>query len=274
MKHFCEKAHESIRSILEICFLVCVFFLPHIINATELIEMCFTNTTLNFDNVKFYLLLQLGNWVIGLLLFLYMLHIFRKTNKEKLLNNRNVYHDYSYFWYWFSSKILGYKKCNMKLVPIFMQYKLVLNDTFEDFYVGLDDDYSIKENEQINIKKIKYDPILNEVNLVFADTYPIIENQLPIIKKELSTIIISRNNNDFNRYYSPNFITNIINEVRNLSTTVNAINIYSTTNPKHTVKIAQDVFKLAERGNIKKLVVYQQSKDGIRKFGDKGKTIF
>ncbi len=274
MKHFCEKVHESIRSILEICLLLFVFFLPHIINATKLIEMCFNNTTLNFDNVKYYLLLQLGNWIIGLLLLLYVLHIFRKMNKEKLLNNRNVYHDYSYFWYWFSSKILGYKKCNMKLVPIFMQYKLVLNDTFEDFYVGSDDDYSIKENEQIDIKKINYDLISDEINLVLADTYPIIENQLPIIKKELSTIIISRNNNDFNRYFSPEFIVNIVNEVRNLPINVNAINTYATTNPKHTLKIAQDVFKLAERGNIKKLVVFQQSKDGLRKFGSKGITIF
>lgn len=36
----------------------------------------------------------------------------------------------------------------------------------------------------------------------------------------------------------------------------------------------RDVFKLAERGNIKKLVVFQQEKTGIRKFARKGKVIY
>ena len=52
------------------------------------------------------------------------------------------------------------------------------------------------------------------------------------------------------------------------------INVYATTNPKHTLKIAGDAFKLAERGNIKKLVVFQQEKEEIRKFGKKGVVIY
>lgn len=40
------------------------------------------------------------------------------------------------------------------------------------------------------------------------------------------------------------------------------------------MKIVRDAFKLAERGNIEKLVVFQQEKNGNRKFGRKGKVIY
>jgi len=242
-------------------------------NATKLIEICFQNAELNFDNIKYYFLLQSGNWVIGGIATVTLLLKFRKLNKDKMFNTMNVYHDYSYAWYWFCAKILGYKKCNLKLVPIFMQFKLALNDTFNVYYVGEEDDYPVKEEEIININKLSCNPITNEINLVFADTYPIIKEQIPRNQRDLSTIFISRNQGDFNRYFSPQFIGTINNEVRQLPRNVKRVNIYATTNPKHTLKIASSAFKLADRGNIDKLVVFQQGKDGARRFERKGRTI-
>ncbi|MCC9295965.1 hypothetical protein LN736_13950 [Clostridium sp. WLY-B-L2] len=274
MKHFIEKLKESIRSILEVCVLISAFFIPPIFNASKWIGMCFAKNNLNFDNIKYYFLLCVGNWGTGFALMIIVLFKFRAFNKEKLFNTKNVYHDYCYTWYWFCAKILGYKKCNMKLVPIFMQFKLALNDTFEKYYVGTEDDYLIKEKEQIDIKKLNCNPVSDEINLVLVDTYPILENQLPENKKSLSTIVISRNKNDFNRYFSQAFITKIVNEVRKLPSNVNYINIYATTNPKHTFKIVRNAFKLAERGNINKLIVFQQKKDGARKFSSKGMVIY
>ena len=52
------------------------------------------------------------------------------------------------------------------------------------------------------------------------------------------------------------------------------INVFSTTNAKHTKKIAENAFKLANRGNIKKLLVFQQNNSGKRKFEKKGKVIY
>lgn len=274
MKQSFEKIQENFRSIIEIIGLVIAFFIPSIIDACGLIELCFKNTTIDFENIKYYFLLRAGNWLIGLVCLILVLSRIRTFNKEKKFNAKNVYHDYSYLWYWFCAKILGYTKCNLKLVPIYTQFKLVLNDTFSEYYVGTDDDYPVIENEQIDIEKTNYNQVSSEVNLVLADTYPISINQIPVSKKRLSTIKINRKRPDVSRYYSPRFVAKVVDEVRNLPRNVTKINVYATTNPKHTLKIARDAFKLAERGNIKRLVVFQQEKDEDRNFERKGKRIY
>lgn len=274
MKNLFEKVQESFFSIVEIIGLVIAFFVPSIIDASGLIEICLKNATIDFENIIYYYLLKTGNWVIGLVCMLWILIKIRKFNKEKMFNTKNVYHNYPYLWYWFCAKILGYAKCNLKLVPIYTQFKLVLNDTFSEYYIGTDDDYPLIENEQIDIYKTNYNKVLNEVNLVLADTYPISEKQIPDSKSRVPTISINRKRSDVSRYYSPQFVAKVVDEVRNLQSDITNVNIYATTNPKHTLKIARDAFKLAERGNIKKLVVFQQEKDGIRKFGRRGKSIY
>lgn len=62
--------------------------------------------------------------------------------------------------------------------------------------------------------------------------------------------------------------------MRKLPSNVTTVNVFAATNPKHTKQIAGDAFKLAERGNIKKLLVFPQSNKGERKFGRKGKMIY
>lgn len=275
MRHFFKKVKENSRSIAEIIVLVVAVFIPSKIDATGLIGLCFKNTLIDFDNIKYLFLLNAGNWVIGLIFMLYLLLKIRGYNKGKMFNTQNVYHNYPYLWYWFCAKILGYEKCNLKLVPIFAQFKLVLNDTFPEYYVGADEDYPVIENEHIDIQKKNYNQVSEEVNLILADTYPIdIRQQIPINKRRLSMIIIERDRTDVSRYYSPQFVAKIVDEVRRLPSNVKDINVYATTNPKHTLKIVRDAFKLAERENIEKLVVFQQEKNGNRKFGRKGKVIY
>lgn len=274
MKHLFKKIKESSRSIVEMVILILAVFIPSKIDATGLIELCFRNVNVGFDNIKYLFLLKAGNWLIGLLLMLFILSKIRNYNKEKMFNTQNVYHDYPYLWYWFCAKILGYEKCNLKLVPIFTQFKLALNDTFSEYYVGTDDDYPVIENECIDIKKKNYGNLSEEVNLILADTYPIDDRQIPAGKRRLATIAIERRRPDMSRYYSPQFVAKIVDEVRNLPSNVRNINVYATTNPKHTLKISRDAFKLAERGNIEKLVVFQQEKSGNRKFIRNGKKIY
>lgn len=274
MKIFLKRIEERSRSIIQIILLIISFFLPVIVDASNWIEFFLQNSELNFENAKYYFMLKAGNWIIGIGFMLFVLNQIRKTNKEKVFNTKNVYHNYPYIWYWICAKVLGYTKCNLKLVPIYLQFELVMNDTFAEYDVGTDDDYPIIENEEIKIDKLNWNQVSQEINLVLEDTYPITKSQLPVLKKALSTIRIVRKRPDQARYYSPQFVAKIVDEIRKLPSNVNTVNVFATTNPKHTKQIAGDAFKLAERGNVKKLFVFPQSNKGKRKFERKGKMIY
>ena len=88
------------------------------------------------------------------------------------------------------------------------------------------------------------------------------------------TIKISRNSGaDSSRHFSQKYIEAIIKCIRDLKGKV-SVNVYATTNPMNTKHIAKRAFGLGERGNVEHLYVFQQSKDGRRRFEEKGKKIF
>lgn len=274
MKKFSRQIEENLRPIAQIILLSVSLFLPVILEASKWIEFIFQNVELDFDNAKYYFLLKVGNWGIGIIVMLFVLSQIRKTNKEKLFNTKNVYHDYPYIWYWICAKILGYVKCNLKRVPIYLQFKLVLEDAFSEYDVGTEDDYPKIENEEIEIHKKNWNVDSHEINLVLSDTYPIKKNQLPAAKSILPTLVVIRKRPNKSRYYSPQFVSKIVDEVRNLPRTETSVNIFATTNPKHTRQIVENAFKMAERGNVKKLVVFPQSNKGMRRFKRKGKIMY
>ena len=192
------------------------------------------------------------------------------------MNNSNVYHDYPFFWYWFCARILGIKKCNLILVPIYMQFKLVIEDIFDEYPLDEDDFPVIKDEADSDVEEINMDMDmeLSEMNLILEDTYVIESRQIPFSKKDLPTIKISRNiNNNHTRHFSPKFIQKISEEIRKLPQ-INRINIYATTNPMNTLRIIRTTFKMADRGNIDHIFVYQQKNKGIRVFCEKGYKIY
>ena len=65
----------------------------------------------------------------------------------------------------------------------------------------------------------------------------------------------------------------IISTVKGLENT-SVVNVYATTNPLHTKYIAERVFKSGGRGDIRKLYVYQQNRNGDRNFEDRGHRIY
>lgn len=268
-----KKVVSNLEPIAQLIILVAIVIIVLKINGVQLLEKFYDKQDLGFDNLKYYLILKLGNIAIIALLDGLVLYNFRQHNKGKSFNRGNVYHNYPYIWFFIGSKILGYGKCTLKLVPIYLQFKLVLKDTFNEYLIGSDDDYPKKENEIIKVEKKNMVNQFNEINLVFSDTYPVKQNQLPVNKKNLPTIFISRDNNDNNRYYSDMFINKIIQEVRNLPENIR-INIFATTNPKHTKYIVEQAFKLADRGNINKLYVFQQESTGNRVFKEKGIKVY
>ena len=189
------------------------------------------------------------------------------------MNEIDVYHNYCYGWYWFCAKILGVKKCDLISVPIYMQFKLVLNKVFNEFPLD-EKHYPEIDNEKVKvIQKNEKEP-QNEINLILEDTYVIKNSQIPYSKRNLFTIKISRNGgSNGERHYSEAFMEKIISTVKGLENT-SVVNVYATTNPLHTKYIAERVFKSGGRGDIRKLYVYQQNRNGDRNFEDRGHRIY
>lgn len=65
------------------------------------------------------------------LIFSLLIYIWRsKVNKEKIFNVGNQYGDFPFFIYKIAAKFLGYGSVSLVRVPIYLQFKLILKDTF------------------------------------------------------------------------------------------------------------------------------------------------
>ncbi|MGN0340614.1 MAG: hypothetical protein ACI4D0_08955 [Lachnospira sp.] len=274
MKSFLKKIVVNSRSFFQIIGVIFVGFLPSLLNVSVTVteQPQITASQKWFDYV-FYFIWTKGDKAIGLLLSIVALLAVRKVNKECIFNKGDVYKNYPYIWYWVCAKILGYSECNLILVPIFMQVKLVIHDTFDKYYCGI---FSKKDNDTISVNKKNMSGVSDEVNLIIADTYPLKVEQIPASKRIKPTILISRDNSvDHNRYDSPELVQAVVNEVRNLPVNIKKINVYATTNPQNTLNIANDAFKLGERGNLDEVIVFQQRQTGNpRRFEKKGKVVY
>lgn len=78
----------------------------------------------------------------------------------------------------------------------------------------------------------------DELNLILMDTYEITEDQIPLNKINLLTIII-QNGTDFggHRFLNPEFVRMIREKTNLYSRTFKKVNIYSTTNTNHNEAI-------------------------------------
>ena len=273
MKSIYERIKNNIRPILQLLLLVGVFFAPRIFKITELIKTPpKLEASQKICDYVFYFAWKGGDWAIGVFFLIVVLFIIRKWNKTYMFNRGNYYKQYRYGWYRICSKILGYSECNLIQVPIYMQFKLVLNDTFDKYNCG---ELDKKENDTISVSKSNFSHETDEVNVMISDTYPLSLSQLPEIKKNIPTLLISRNNtNDVNRYDSPELVRCVVNEVRSLNNNIKKVNVYATTNPLNTKNIASSAFKLGGRDNFNEVRVFQQERDGIRKFNNKGIVVY
>ena len=261
---------DSTRELMQIFSLIICLIAPTIVNLAGIIKTLLGNVSPTIENAKYYYLMISGNWTMGCLIAVYVLfHIIRKSNKEKIYNKGNIYHNKPYWWYWLCSKILGYEKCNLILVPIYTQYKLILRDTFEEY--PFEESVFPQKEYQINVKRKmnETNPNSKDINLIIQDTYPISYNQIPSNFNTNMTISVKR---DFLRFgervYSKELVDTIVEEIRKLSDGV-TLNIFSTTNPKNTFEIIKKAISLAERGNVNHVNVFQQNRDAERNFDNK-----
>ena len=155
-----------------------------------------------------------------------------------------------------------------------MQFKLVLRGTFEEYPLE-DAKYPSIDNEpECQVSITNSDIAGSEVNMIIEDTYAIESQQIPESKQSLKTITITRNGGkDHSRHFSQQLINAVVNSARNIGD-ASVVNVFSTTNPLNTKHIAGSAFGLSERGNTNQLYVFQQEKDGIRKFEPDGYKIY
>ena len=193
----------------------------------------------------------------------------KRLQKEKILNKGNIYHIKPYWWYWICSKILGYEKCSLVLVPIYIQFKLILKDTFNEYPLDEsmfpEEEYEVLVDKNLNVTNTN----LQEINLILQDTYPIQDDQIPKAKISNNTISIRRiADKEGKRIYSKNFVDTVVSEIRKLPENI-ILNIFSTTNPKNTYEIVKRGISLGERSNIKRVNIFQQEGVGDRAFINK-----
>lgn len=274
MKKIINNIKSNMRQLLEVGMLIIVTVVPFFVNLGEIFMDYLRGNILSPDNFVWYMAIKYGNYVASVIFFFIVLFAIRKFNSDYIMNRMHVYHEYCYLWYWFCAKVLGIRKCDLILVPIYMQFKLIIRGTFDEYPLD-DDDYPIIDNEpecRVTIKNA--DASKSEINFILEDTYVIEDFQIPKSKRELFTLRISRNDGkDNGRHFSQKFIEAIINEIRKYKQ-ISLVNIFATTNPKNTANIAKRAFALGDRGNIEHLYVFQQTKDGCRKFEGTGYKVY
>lgn len=269
-----SKIIDNIVQILEIAILAISIVIPYLVDFQNIFREYMMKDYPKPENFILLLALNKGNLAISVVFFSFVFLKVRKYNQNYIMCNKNIYHDYSYFWFCFCAKILGINKCNLVLVPIWLQFKLVINNIFQEYPMN-EKEYPVIEDER-EIKILKCGKVyeVREINLILEDTYPISEFQIPQSKRGLPVIKLSRNDDkDLGRHFSEQFINAIITEVRMLEKGV-TVNVFATTNPMNTINIASRVFKNADRGNIDSLYVYKQKNIGGREFESKGKKIY
>lgn len=274
MKKITLIIKDSIIELLEIITLIGAFVIPYRINIPEIFKDYLTEKYPTPKDFLFFVTIEKGNAAIAIVLFLIVFKRIRKVNESILMNRENVYHDYPYLWYCFCAKILGIKKCNLVLVPIHIQFKLIINSIFDDYPINNDEYPQIDNKQDVSVIKNGAVSTAKIVNIILEDTYIIREDQIPYNLRSLPSIKISRNNGtDCSHHFSQQFVNVIVSEICSLRDGV-TINVFATTNPKHNIGIAESAFKKADRGNISIIYVFQQKKTGDRYFEENGEKIY
>ena len=270
MKKIYNKVADNIAPIIESLILLSCIFAPLYFDLTTLLKEYLNNSE---GNIILFFIARYGKYALIIALFFFVLHEIRKFNGRITMNRRNVYHNYPYLWYLYCAKILEIKKCNLVLVPIYMQFKLVIQNVFDDFPMD-EKEYPLDNEESIVCSVCNHSEEGQEINLILEDTYLLEPELIPEEKQSMKTIKISRNNGKkTSRHYSPKFIEAIVDISRSLPDGIQ-LNVFATTNPMNTMYIAKKAFKLADRGNIRHLYVFQQMGSEPRTFKPNGKKIY
>ena len=202
-------------------------------------------------------------------LIIALLLIWGFNNKYKggyRLNHTNRYHIEKYWGYWVCSKILGIRRCELKLVPIPIQYKLLFDDTFSDFVLP-DGIEQVPEPQMIHMECFgECIDKCNNCNLIIADTYSITRSQLPDECKNYYSVAIYSSSIGPVRYYKPDLVHKIRDVIHHLPLHISTLHIFATTNPVNNCYIVKTALNTGGRDHLEKIMVYFQSSSENRDF--------
>lgn len=256
---------------IQLAVVVFSFFFPLLFELSVTILCCAGVYTQPHPHHPFW------DFCVGLVLARYVVHKCRQVNKNFMLNEGNRYHYHSYLGYWLASKLLGIRKCCLIRTPIYMQYKLILNHTFPEYYTGEDSEYRYIQDEYVTFHYTGSEGSADSstINLIIEDTYSIPDSLLPEKVRQLNTVRIVRKDAVSSvRCFSPSFCKAVLSAVRNLPQSVDTINVFSTTNARHTEWIASNVFRSVRYFHKMSLRIYPQPHtDDTWKFSSNGHTV-
>lgn len=217
-------------------------------------EYFFKDRKTEYINIFGDLLYWIVPLVISIIIFLFITRI----NKNKLFNNwGKFYADIPFSLFWIAGKILNYGQVNLVGIPVHLQFKIVIYNTFRNIDVGISPPM---DDGSVQVKYINWEGFNGEINLILSDTYTVELKKIPKEKQQLPTIMITRDNSDRERKYSPKFINAIQNELSNSQDRFKRINLFAYTNTKHTFEIASNFYTLG-RSKLEYLIVHQPERE-------------
>ncbi|MFT8928354.1 MAG: hypothetical protein ABF969_03335 [Sporolactobacillus sp.] len=198
------------------------------------------------------------SFILGILIFVSLMYFIRKNNKDAIYNGKGtIYYEYPYIFFWINSKILGYNKIQLAGIPIYLQFKLVLNNTFHTIIPDAGKQFQEEETTTETLCE-NFNQSTSTLNLILEDTYQISLQSLPDELRGLPRITV-RTSQDIQgkRYKNPEFISEIRKIVSKYNTKYETVNIFSTANPANNIEIINSSFRQFGRIGFKKVYVYQ-----------------
>lgn len=206
--------------------------------------------------------LEVLGYIIYIIFFFFFLYLIRKYTKKRSFTDAtaNFYANYPFFVYWIAAKVLGYGSVNLIMIPVYLQFKLVLRKTFDNIIA--DATLDEVDNEKISVTRENMENNSTVLNIYLSDTYNVTIDKIPEILQNNPTIkILRKDNKNHIRIYSKMFVKKIEEIVSEYKNEYSTINIFAYTNTLHNKKIAEKCFIIGRRNKLNKLVVFQCEKE-------------
>lgn len=254
------------KKIKKICYPIKTIVLPILLIAIVSIYLSSIFKFIDYEGNGF--LIKLSKITLNhprkvacILLFFGFLIIYRRFNKDKEYAPTSIYGDYHIIIYYIAWLFVGYKKVNLKMKPIPLQYQLLSINKLKCF----DDTEYLDKNYKYKVSHIgEFGENTKQINIIISDTYPITNNQIP--KKLIGnyTIKVNREGEKGIRVKSQKLIELLIKEIQNTKQYCKTYNLFLSTPASTNMSIFNQVFH-TERDKFN-LNIYQQDSENEFKF--------
>lgn len=179
-----------------------------------------------------------------------------RANKDKIINQNGCFYiDIPYQILYLLSFVTGYKSIETVNVPIWMQF-LIYKSPYWNISTGNQLD---SKKDSVSIIESNHKVNDDEINVILEDTYRIIDKIPDRLKKIHKNLIVSRSMEyEGNASLNEEFVDKSVAKLnRFYKSEYTVINIFASTNPVHTKKIVDGVFKKNIREKHVTVNVYQ-----------------